>query len=73
VQRELAGHVLQHLFMHQTHHRGQVHAMLSGTAVAPPQLDEFLMPTDAKFRVEDMATLGWREIDVYGPVAHPWN
>ena len=73
VQRDLAGHVLLHLFMHQTHHRGQLHAMLSGTSVAPPQLDEFLMPTDAKFRVEDMAQLGWREPDVYGPVAHPWN
>jgi len=65
VQRDLAAHVLAHLFMHQTHHRGQVHAMLSGTAVAPPQLDEFLMPSDAKFRVADMAALGWREADVY--------
>lgn len=67
VQRDLAGHVLSHLFMHQTHHRGQVHAMLSGTAVAPPQLDEFLMPSDASWRVADMARLGWREADVYGP------
>ena len=66
VQRDLAGHVLQHLFMHQTHHRGQVHAMLSGTAVKPPQLDEFLMPSDAKFRVSDMAALGWNERSVYG-------
>lgn len=66
VQRDRAAHVLAHLFMHQTHHRGQVHAMLAGTAVAPPQLDEFLMPTDAKFRVADMAALGWREADVYG-------
>jgi uncharacterized damage-inducible protein DinB len=66
VQRDRAGHVLAHLFMHQTHHRGQVHAMLAGTAVAPPQLDEFLMPSDAKFRVADMAALGWREDQVYG-------
>lgn len=66
VQRDLAAHVLAHLFMHQTHHRGQVHTMLSSTAVAPPQLDEFLMPSDAKFRVADMAALGWREADVYG-------
>lgn len=28
-----------HLFNHQTHHRGQVHDMLSQTAVAPPSLD----------------------------------
>jgi uncharacterized damage-inducible protein DinB len=66
VQRDLAAHVLQHLFMHQTHHRGQVHAMLSSTAVAPPQLDEFLMPSDAKSRVADMAALGWRESEIYG-------
>ena len=66
VQRDLAGHVLAHLFMHQTHHRGQVHAMLSGTAVAPPQLDEFLMPSDASWRSADMAALGWSEAEVYG-------
>jgi uncharacterized damage-inducible protein DinB len=65
VQRDRAGHVLAHLVMHQTHHRGQVHAMLSGTAVAPPQLDEFLMPSDAKFRIADMAALGWNEAQVY--------
>jgi uncharacterized damage-inducible protein DinB len=66
VQRDRAGHVLAHLHMHQTHHRGQVHAMLAGTPVAPPQLDEFLMPSDAKFRVADMAALGWAEAEVYG-------
>ncbi|MBX3607281.1 MAG: DinB family protein [Piscinibacter sp.] len=66
VQRDRAGHVLAHVFMHQTHHRGQVHAMLAGTGVAPPQLDEFLMPSDAGFRAADMAALGWREADVYG-------
>ena len=31
--------VLSHLFNHQTHHRGQVHGLLSQTAVAPPPLD----------------------------------
>jgi uncharacterized damage-inducible protein DinB len=30
---------LAHLFNHQTHHRGQVHGLLSGTPVAPPPLD----------------------------------
>ena len=39
--------LLLHLFQHQTHHRGQVHAMLSGTAVAPPQLDEFHLALDS--------------------------
>ena len=66
VQRDAAAHVLQHLFMHQTHHRGQAHAMLSGTAVAPPQLDEFLMPSDAGLRCADMEALGWEEAEVYG-------
>lgn len=31
--------VLAHFFNHQTHHRGQAHAMLSSTTVAPPPLD----------------------------------
>ncbi|HZB90144.1 MAG TPA: DinB family protein [Stellaceae bacterium] len=31
--------VLGHLFNHQTHHRGQVHDMLSQTPVPPPELD----------------------------------
>ena len=66
VQRDLAGFVLAHLFMHQTHHRGQVHAMLSGTHVKPPQLDEFLMPSDASFREMDMSALGWTEREVFG-------
>jgi len=30
---------LTHFFNHQTHHRGQAHAMLSSTHVAPPPLD----------------------------------
>lgn len=39
-------HLLAHLFQHQIHHRGQAHAMLSGTSVAPPQLDEFFLDYD---------------------------
>jgi uncharacterized damage-inducible protein DinB len=31
--------VLGHFFNHQTHHRGQVHAMLTQTAVPAPSLD----------------------------------
>jgi len=64
-QVDRAAHLLQHLFMHQTHHRGQVHAMLAGTAVAPPQLDEFLMPSEPHLRTADMAALGWKESEVY--------
>jgi len=65
VQRDRAGHVLAHLFNHQTHHRGQVHAMLAGTSVAPPQLDEFMMPSEAHLRRADMQALGWDEVVVY--------
>jgi len=65
VQRDRAGHVLAHLFNHQTHHRGQVHAMLAGSAVAPPQLDEFMMPSEAHLRRADMQALGWDEVAVY--------
>ena len=32
-------HMLDHLFNHQTHHRGQVHDQLMQTPVAPPPLD----------------------------------
>jgi uncharacterized damage-inducible protein DinB len=39
------GWALAHFFNHQTHHRGQVHGMLSGTPVAPPSLDLILLPT----------------------------
>lgn len=59
--REPLGRVLAHLFMHQTHHRGQAHAMLAGTTVKPPQLDDFILLGDDKHRVEDMAQAGWTE------------
>ncbi len=31
--------LVAHLFNHQTHHRGQIHNMLSQTGVPPPVLD----------------------------------
>lgn len=43
---ERTDHTLLHLFQHQIHHRGQAHAMLAGTPVAPPQLDEFYLRYD---------------------------
>ena len=36
---ETAHVACSHLFNHQTHHRGQVHVMLSQTPAAPPSLD----------------------------------
>jgi uncharacterized damage-inducible protein DinB len=50
--------VLAHLFQHDIHHRGQVHAMLAGTEVAPPQLDEFFLAQDASLRADDLHALG---------------
>ena len=44
--KERIGAVLAHLFQHQIHHRGQAHAMLAGTDVKPPQLDEFFLDHD---------------------------
>jgi uncharacterized damage-inducible protein DinB len=44
--RERVDALLAHLFQHQIHHRGQAHAMLAGTGVAPPQLDEFFLDWD---------------------------
>ena len=66
IQSDAAAHMLQHLFMHQTHHRGQAHAMLSGTTVPPPPLDEFLMPSEPHLRTVEMVALGWDEGVVYG-------
>lgn len=64
VQMDRRDDLLSHLFQHQTHHRGQVHALLSATSIAPPQLDEFIVGDDAVARVEDMALLGWSEADL---------
>lgn len=55
---ERIGDLLAHLFLHQIHHRGQVHTMLSGTSVAPPPLDEFFLDYDLRFRGEEVKRLG---------------
>ena len=67
VQREPLGNVVAHLLNHQVHHRGQAHAMLAGTGVAPPQLDEFLMSSEAHLRQADLAALGWTEETLFRP------
>ncbi|SDX21566.1 DinB family protein [Roseicitreum antarcticum] len=36
--------LLVHMFNHQTHHRGQIHAMLSDAGTSAPTTDLFLMP-----------------------------
>jgi len=58
MQVERAGDVLMHLTGHQTHHRGQVHAMLSGTSVKPPQLDDFFLRADLPLREAELRELG---------------
>ena len=57
VQVERVGDVLLHLDVHQIHHRGQAHAMLAGTKVKPPQLDEFFMREELRLREADLAEL----------------
>jgi uncharacterized damage-inducible protein DinB len=69
IQVDRAQYVLMHLFTHDIHHRGQVHAMLAGTSIAPPQLDEFLMPSEAYLREADLAAVGWNEAMLFGEAA----
>jgi uncharacterized damage-inducible protein DinB len=42
-----AGYCVAHFFNHQTHHRGQVHAMLTAAGARPGDTDLFAMPDDA--------------------------
>jgi uncharacterized damage-inducible protein DinB len=65
VQTERADRLLLHLFQHQIHHRGQAHAMLSDTTVAPPQLDEFFSAAEAPLRAAELAELGWTEAMIW--------
>ncbi len=58
--------ILAHLFTHQIHHRGQAHAMLAGTSVAAPQLDDFFCANDAPLRADDFAELGFTESHIWG-------
>jgi len=67
VQVERRDRLLMHLFQHQVHHRGQAHAMLAGTAVKPPQLDEFFSIGEAPLRAEEFKELGFSEQAIWGP------
>jgi uncharacterized damage-inducible protein DinB len=58
VQFDTRANVLLHLFEHQIHHRGQAHAMLSGTNVKPPQLDEFFLRDELPIRATELTELG---------------
>lgn len=65
IQTEALSRLLAHLFQHQIHHRGQVHAMLAGTAIEPPQLDEFFCANEAALRRDDFLVLGFSESDIW--------
>jgi uncharacterized damage-inducible protein DinB len=69
VQVDRTDRVLLHLFEHQIHHRGQAHAMLAGTEVPPPQLDEFFMTDEAPLRADEFKSLGWTEAGVWRGLA----
>jgi len=60
-QKERTDRLLLHLFQHQIHHRGQAHAMLSGTSVPPPQLDEFFSEEEWPLRADELVELGLSE------------
>jgi uncharacterized damage-inducible protein DinB len=64
--------LLAHLFQHQIHHRGQAHAMLAETTVAPPQLDEFFCAHEPAAALEqrsrELVELGIDEAAIW-PVA----
>jgi uncharacterized damage-inducible protein DinB len=67
LQTERRDRLLMHLFQHQIHHRGQAHCMLAGTAVKPPQLDEFFSIAEAPLRAGEFSELGWTEQTVWKP------
>ena len=66
LQNESATRLLAHLFQHQIHHRGQAHAMLAGTSIKPPQLDEFFCANEAHLRAQELAELGYSEQLIWG-------
>ncbi len=67
IQSERRDRILLHLFQHQIHHRGQVHAMLAGTSAAPPQLDEFFLGHEREqaLRADDFAALDFDEAGIW--------
>jgi len=66
IETENATRLLAHLFQHQIHHRGQAHAMLAGTPVKPPQLDEFFCANEAHLRATELSEIGLSETAIWG-------
>ena len=65
VVRDTFERILAHVFQHDIHHRGQVHAMLAGTRVKPPQLDEFYCANEAHLRASELSELGLSEGEIW--------
>jgi uncharacterized damage-inducible protein DinB len=65
LEEESATRLLAHLFQHQIHHRGQAHAMLAGSSIKPPQLDEFFCANDAAVRAAELDELGYSEAMIW--------
>ena len=66
IKHETVTRLLAHLFQHQIHHRGQAHAMLAGTHVKPPQLDEFFCSDDAQnYALPELAAMGYAEAAIW--------
>ncbi|WP_417836274.1 DinB family protein [Thalassospira tepidiphila] len=55
---ETVADILSHLFVYQTHQRGQVHALLAVTGQAPPILDDYHLEYDAPMPSFDFSALG---------------
>lgn len=55
---ETVADILSHLFVYQTHQRGQVHALLAVTGQAPPPLDDYHLEYDAPMPRIDLSALG---------------
>lgn len=51
--RQMRAKALAHFFNHQTHHRGQVHALLSRLGLEPPALDLIYAPMAGVVVAED--------------------
>ena len=66
IETESATRLLAHLFQHQIHHRGQAHAMLAGTPIKPPQLDEFFCANEAHLRAAELVEIGLSEVAIWG-------
>jgi len=55
---ETVGDILSHLFVYQTHQRGQVHALLAATSQASPPLDDYHLDYNAPMPRIDFSSLG---------------